>query len=148
MLDWRAGRTGLRRDPAFNPPPQMHLHEVEDDEGDDGTSIYGHSVFSGPAPVIPAPVPTSPFGDEYRYRPENEARGPRASMDAYGAFSDPAPQGYGSPISPKVSRTMQYADPYAAVRANVSNTTSHQAPAYDYPCKWIIFNPLIRRLWP
>lgn len=148
MLDWRAGRAGIRRDPAFNPPPQMHLHEDEDDEGDEGASIYGPSILSGPAPVIPAPVPSSPFGDEYRYRPENGAGAPRASMDAYGAFSDPAPQGYGSPISPKVSRTMQYADPYAAVRANVPNTASHQAPAYDYPCKCIIINPLIRHLWP
>jgi hypothetical protein len=43
-------------------------------------------------------------------------------MDAYGAFSDPAPSGFGGvpttyapppsdPATPRVSRTMQYADP-------------------------------------
>lgn len=61
-------------------------------------------------------------------------------MDAYGAFSDPAPSGFGgvsashAPATsesesgaPKVSRTMQYADPYAAVRASLASGTS--APA-------------------
>ena len=60
----------------------------------------------------------------------------RPSMDAYGAFSDPAPTGYAQPqpttfsdasglgnTSPSgVSRTMQYADPYAAVRASIAGT--------------------------
>ncbi|GJJ08546.1 hypothetical protein Clacol_002764 [Clathrus columnatus] len=134
ILDWRAGRTGLRRDPAFNPPPRMHLHEVGGDEEDEEASVYGpSSVHAASVPAMPTStmMPSSPFGDEYRYRPEPETR-PRASMDTYGAFSDPTPQGYGSPISPGVSRTMQYADPYAAVRANISNPSSHPAPPYDY----------------
>ncbi|KAG1750232.1 hypothetical protein EDB19DRAFT_1679160 [Suillus lakei] len=51
----------------------------------------------------------------------------RPSMDAYGAFSDPAPSGFGGvsasyapaasesgPGAPRVSRTMQYADPSGA----------------------------------
>lgn len=62
---------------------------------------------------------------------------PRASMDAYGAFSDPAPTGYGAPTSPdagpRVSRTMQYADPYAAVRASVAgqSVASSTPPTYE-----------------
>ncbi|KAG0697364.1 hypothetical protein DFH29DRAFT_1071650 [Suillus ampliporus] len=57
------------------------------------------------------------------------------SMDAYGAFSDPAPSGFGGvstayapppsdPEAPRVSRTMQYADPYAAVRASLATSTA------------------------
>ncbi|KAJ8589611.1 hypothetical protein M405DRAFT_881509 [Rhizopogon salebrosus TDB-379] len=65
----------------------------------------------------------------------------RPSMDAYGAFSDPAPSGFGGvsttyapppsdPVTPRVSRMMQYADPYAAVRASLAtNTTS--PPSYE-----------------
>jgi len=80
----------------------------------------------------------------------------RPSMDAYGAFSDPAPSGFGSsgynsgyasPPShhhnrttpaptlpepefgqPMVSRTMQYADPYAAVRASITAGASGGSP--------------------
>ena len=85
-------------------------------------------------------------------------------MDAYGAFSDPAPSGFGygnsnvnagyaSPSSrvgrtvspppmipdpdlgqPMVSRTMQYADPYAAVRTSVATGGQHQQgtpPSYE-----------------
>lgn len=90
-------------------------------------------------------------------------------MDAYGAFSDPAPSGFGSstqgyapaptgytggyasaspsrtgtapPILPEpdmggpmVSRTMQYADPYAAVRASIaggSTSPTGRPPSYD-----------------
>jgi hypothetical protein len=85
-------------------------------------------------------------------------------MDAYGAFSDPAPSGFGTALynqaangyttlphlegppilpepdlgGPMVSRTMQYADPYAAVRATiagqqgpVSPTSVLPPPSYD-----------------
>ena len=68
------------------------------------------------------------------------------SMDAYGAFSDPAPTGYGgvpagqpstfstasglsNTSSGGVSRTMQYADPYAAVRASIAGAPSALPPA-------------------
>jgi len=75
----------------------------------------------------------------------------RPSMDAYGAFSDPAPSGFGAAsglaggASPAgVSRTMQFAasDPYAAVRASIGGGTSPNStapslapsvpPSYDY----------------
>jgi len=90
-------------------------------------------------------------------------------MDAYGAFSDPAPSGFGSSrynqvsngytnnystaspakstsggppilpepdLGPMVSRTMQYADPYAAVRASIagqqgSGPPNSLPPSYD-----------------
>jgi len=60
----------------------------------------------------------------------------RPSFDAYGAFSDPAPTGFGGASSsfapptiseanePRISRTMQYADPYAAVRASFTSTSN------------------------
>ncbi|KAF9223602.1 hypothetical protein BS17DRAFT_780889 [Gyrodon lividus] len=68
----------------------------------------------------------------------------RPSLDAYGAFSDPAPSGFGGVSSsfappltsdanaPRISRTMQYADPYAAVRASLA-ASGHSVgpPSYD-----------------
>lgn len=71
---------------------------------------------------------------------------PRQSFDAYGAFSDPAPTGFAStnsppafapplsppPENPRISRTMQYADPYARVRDAVSGGASPPpAPPYS-----------------
>lgn len=67
----------------------------------------------------------------------------RPSLDAYGAFSDPAPSGFGGVSSsftsspagdsnaPRISRTMQYADPYAAVRASLAATGHTAPPSYD-----------------
>ena len=71
----------------------------------------------------------------------------RPSIDAYGAFSDPAPSGFAGGVAPqgaqysdsgpRVSRTMQYADPYAAVRASIasgqSNTGSVTPPTGGPP---------------
>lgn len=55
-------------------------------------------------------------------------------MDAYGAFSGPEPTGYGrgayTQPQPEVSRTMQYADPYAAVRASI-HTGGGATPPYE-----------------
>lgn len=67
----------------------------------------------------------------------------RPSLDAYGAFSDPAPSGFGGvsssfaspstgdPNAPRISRTMQYADPYAAVRASLAATGHAPPPSYE-----------------
>jgi hypothetical protein len=97
----------------------------------------------------------------------------RPSMDAYGAFSDPAPSGFGTanqgggystasgsggysssyggtaspsrqqtgpPMIPEpdlggpmVSRTMQYADPYAAVRASIAGQQGPSSPTGGPP---------------
>ena len=84
----------------------------------------------------------SPFSDNNRYSEvpsvgpsttySSAPQLPRQSFDAYGAFSDPAPSGFAPPSSPPpdpaISRTMQYADPYARVRSAVS-----QAPATNAP---------------
>jgi len=102
------------------------------------------------------------------YTPTPQVAG-RPSMDAYGAFSDPAPSGFGTSrynqvtndyphsystappvrsnavgppilpepdLGPMVSRTMQYADPYAAVRASIAgqqggSPTSAVPPSYE-----------------
>lgn len=83
--------------------------------------------------------------------PNSYAAG-RPSMDAYGAFSDPAPSGFGGnaptrtsgaaptlpepDMGPQVSRTMQYADPYAKVRANLGGGAAQQSQspsAYGAP---------------
>lgn len=137
VLDWRSGKSDLRRDPNFNPPAEMHAHE--DDDDDDDESRYEH--VSSNAPQLPpmrrttAEELSSPFSDEHRYRPDAEPK-PRPSIDTYGAFSDPAPSGFGAPPSPGVSRTMQYADPYAAVRASLGNAPPMPQPAppptYEY----------------
>lgn len=49
-------------------------------------------------------------------------------MDAYGAFNDPTPSGYDQPYQPPVSKTMQIADPYAAVRASIHHNNGSGAP--------------------
>jgi len=144
VLDWRSGKSGLpRRDPNFNPPSQMYAHEEFEDD-DDEESRY-NVPMGGSAPQLPpfrrssavAEEVASPFSDANAYRPEPAAG--RPSMDAYGAFSDPPPSGFGpgpsSPTSPGVSRTMQYADPYAAVRATIGNPAvpaASQPPTYEY----------------
>lgn len=154
VLDWRSGKFIPRRDPNFNPPSEMHAHEEEDDD-DDEESRYGH-VSSQRAPQLPplrrgtAEDVASPFGDENRYSgPDPEPRG-RPSIDAYGAFSDPAPSGFGAPApalaSPGVSRTMQYADPYAAVRASlagaqVNQPEGPQPPSYEYQGRAEVLEP-------
>lgn len=79
------------------------------------------------APSGASVSPTSPQG--------------RPSMDAYGAFSDPAPSGFGaasglaSSNAPGMSRTMQLAaaDPYAAVRASIGGSTASGSPAPSAP---------------
>ncbi|KAJ6577340.1 hypothetical protein B0H19DRAFT_1119297 [Mycena capillaripes] len=115
VLDWR-------RLPAHPPARRPTASE--------SPSAYDPAASSGP----------NPFSDANRYAqpaPQTPVHG-RPSIDAYGAFSDPAPSGFspaaprfgsgGPPVIPEqdlgprvgVSRTMQYADPYAAVRASIA----------------------------
>ncbi|KAF5382012.1 hypothetical protein D9615_004185 [Tricholomella constricta] len=83
------------------------------------------------------PDPASPFADPNPYTPSYPTPTPapaagRPSMDAYGAFSDPAPTGFaGAGQEPRVSRTMQYADPYSAVRASVQGSGVGGPPSYE-----------------
>ena len=151
VLDWRSGKSLRPRDPPFARPA-----EVEDDYDDaaDGDSAYNRPVdhrdstidqarpevnrYSSTAPSIPPisfpdnPTPTlAPVPQPGGYTSPTS----RPSMDVYGAFSDPVPSGYSNPYSPpepnRVSRTMQYADPYAAVRASITPSQQPGPPSYE-----------------
>lgn len=175
IMDWRSGKLIAARDPPFTRPQVLHEEEgVEEDEEE-------HTSHSDLPPVRQSTVyansnsSQSPFADSNRHSghsqmlastPYAPASAPQAagrpSMDTYGAFSDPAPSGFGTaqysqvansyatpniggpPILPEpdlggpmVSRTMQYADPYAAVRATIAgqqgpvSPTSVPPPSYD-----------------
>lgn len=153
IMDWRNGKSGGGVRPID--PPFTHPTGATDDlvSQEDEESLYHpqgsrKSTYEGDT----HDDPHSPFSDSNRYSsvpsvnpPYPSAPGARPSIDAYGAFSDPPPTGFGrttspppqlpafsrplSPIddNPRVSRTMQYADPYAAVRATVEGRTS---PSY------------------
>jgi hypothetical protein len=143
-LDWRSGRIAPPRDPPFN---ASALHERYGDGEEDEESTYEHvpAVSERPSTYDDSNVAHAPYSDtagagRFRDRASDDITPPsgspggyasptapagRPSMDAYGAFSDPAPSGFAAPgppspsAPPPVSRTMQYADPYAAVRATI-----------------------------
>jgi hypothetical protein len=137
FLEWRKNRASRPRDPPFEQP-----HEEGDEE----------SAYEVPSLKQDEDDTSSPFADAYRYSGASStaigsfgsptspkynipsAPQPRPSLDAYGAFSDPAPTGFGgSPVDSGVtgvSRTMLYADPYAAVRASVTSGTTQSSPGY------------------
>ncbi|KAF9470898.1 hypothetical protein BDN70DRAFT_888639 [Pholiota conissans] len=186
VLDWRSGKLHAHRDPPFQRPPTINHDEEEGEEDEDAS--YTHippmrrQTSSNSNNDINSESAQSPFADpQQRYSGATASAIPpsaytpalqagRPSMDAYGAFSDPAPSGFGTsyaapatgagyggggyaaagtpsrtpaaaPILPEpdmggpmVSRTMQYADPYAAVRATIGGSTSPPAnpPSYDH----------------
>jgi hypothetical protein len=139
FLEWRKNMATRPRDPPFEQP-----HGEEGDE---------ESAYEVPSLKQDENDTRSPFSDPYRYSGASStaigsfgsptspkynipsAPQPRPSLDAYGAFSDPAPTGFGgSPVdsgAPGLSRTMQYADPYAAVRASVTSGTTQSSPGYQ-----------------
>jgi hypothetical protein len=174
IMDWRSGKISAPRDQPFD-PSTVHEQVFEDGDGEmDEESTYEHvppvtqrnSTYDDPN-VAHAPYSDSGAGAG-RFR-DNDDLGPpasspngypsppptripasRPSIDAYGAFSDPAPSGFGggtaappAPVSfapsspggaPAVSRTMQYADPYAAVRATIGSPAaggSSTPPSYE-----------------
>jgi len=145
VLEWRKNRAARPRDPPFDLP-------VDAPEGDLESTYGGVPSFKEEADDT-----NSPFSDPYRYSGASSttagnsagfsspgrynipsAPQPRPSLDAYGAFSDPAPTGFGAPASDSgasgVSRTMQYAadpyaaDPYAAIRASIARS---DPPSYQ-----------------
>ncbi|PVG00986.1 hypothetical protein CPB86DRAFT_805457 [Serendipita vermifera] len=131
--EWRTGKTIYKpEDPPFSLPSQR-VPQHDEDDADPYTrrrqtteeDEYEHEQ-------------RSPFNDNNRYADYNNPAG-RPSMDAYGAFSDPNPSGYGRTQQyeqpPQSSRTMQYADPYAAVRASIHGSSSPPMPQpgqYEY----------------
>jgi len=151
VLDWRSGKFAGPRDQPFTHPEDDLDNELDDEE-----SRYEATIPSRRTTVEDATAVQSPFSDNNRYSGASStavpttagytsptryssptAAQPRPSLDVYGAFSDPPPTGFGAPSAPStedagphVSRTMQYADPYAAVRASVA--ASSGPPSYSY----------------
>jgi len=136
VLQWRKNRSSRPRDLPFEQPAGA--------EGDE------ESAYEVPSLKEDVDIDTtSPFSDVYRYSGASAGVGnsspggynipsapqPRPSLDAYGAFSDPPPSGFGASPGNNgvtgVSRTMQYAnvDPYAAVRASVASEST-APPSY------------------
>jgi hypothetical protein len=191
ILDWRSGKLHPHRDPPFQRPQPTHDEEEGEEEDEDAT--YEHvppvrrTTAGSTTRYDNAESPQSPFADpqqQQRYHDTSQAGGGstpytpavhqqplagRPSMDAYGAFDDPAPSGFGTanqggysappgaysssyrtasppqqysgpPILPEpdmggpmVSRTMQYADPYAAVRATIAGQQGPSSPTAGPP---------------
>jgi hypothetical protein len=181
-MDWRSGKLIASRDTPFTRPQVIHEEEGEEEEEEDAShNLVRQSTVSSPPNIYAnSNSSQSPFADPNRYSgahsqvpastpsaytPAPQAAG-RPSMDAYGAFSDPAPTGFGTsrynqvansypngyptapparsdvgpPILPEpdlcgpmVSRTMQYADPYAAVRATISGQQGPTSPTSALP---------------
>lgn len=152
VLEWRAGKSSRPRDPPFTRPAEV---EEEYDDAADGDSAYNHPVdhrdpaidqarpevnnYSSAVPSIP-PI-SFPDNSTPAYVPQPAgytSPTSRPSMDVYGAFSDPVPSGYSNsnPYSPpepnRMSRTMQYADPYAAVRASITPPQQPGPPSYEH----------------
>jgi len=169
IQEWRSGdhrpsgggHSGPR-DPPFTHPTTGT--ELDDDEEGDEESSYHHVPAIRRTTEDNSNTPNSPFADSGRYAGaagSSYANAPagRPSMDAYGAFDDPAPSGFGGgygnerpnervnslppmipevDTGPKMSRTMQYADPYAAVRATIAGGAAAPSaagaatpPSYD-----------------
>jgi hypothetical protein len=135
FLEWRKNRTLRPRDPPFEHPEEGDVesaYEVPSIKQDDSDAFSPFSDAYRYSGVSSTAVGNSPSGyaSPGKYNIPSAPQ-PRPSLDAYGAFSDPAPTGFGAPPGdsgvPGVSRTMQYADPYAAVRASVARTPS---PSY------------------
>ncbi|KAF8882542.1 hypothetical protein BD779DRAFT_1496283 [Infundibulicybe gibba] len=180
IFAWRSGKLHAPRDPPFTAP--HHIDDDADLEDDaDAESAYHHipPTRHDSAPSYDnSHSPSSPFADNANARyssatsyAPSSATSPftpapaagRPSMDAYGAFSDPAPSGFGASaassrptastdaygafsdsrtgppiipepdLGPKVSRTMQYADPYAAVRASLATQPSSSPASSAVP---------------
>jgi len=134
VLEWRSGKVRGRRrntgrEESFVPPAVDDSESVfsrndteyrrpqEDDEDEDDRHNDHRSPFADQAPQLPPP--------SFALDPQ-----PRASMDAYGAFSDPAPSGYGgnAPTSP-VGAPQRHgtspttpSDPYAQIQLNIGGS--------------------------
>jgi len=141
VMDWRNGKNTHARDPPFTAPEQPSDHVSQEDEESLYQAPMRQSTYDDHHDADPSPfsddnrysgVP-SVSNNSYSYSSAQPPVLPRPSIDAYGAFSDPAPSGFDDaprdyaarPLSPpaeepRISRTMQYADPYAAVRATVA----------------------------
>ncbi|KAK7032891.1 hypothetical protein R3P38DRAFT_2919529 [Favolaschia claudopus] len=167
VLDWRGGKLHSHsgpRDPPFTHPQQEATefemdYDPDDEEYQHIPPVRRATASDGPASYDSAPYDSAPsgganpFSDANRYNtPQTPPVHGRPSVDAYGAFSDPAPSGFspaaprfgagggGPPVIPEqdlgpsvgMSRTMQYADPYAAVRASIAGPGGNTPPQQGY----------------
>ncbi|KAJ8588719.1 hypothetical protein M405DRAFT_933935 [Rhizopogon salebrosus TDB-379] len=118
-------------DPTPHSPPASRSLSPPSTVSLPDSTTYRTSAYST-APTTTATAPTT----------STSYPAPRPSMDVYDQFSDAAPSGFGGvsmtyappssdPTTLRGSKTMQYADPYAAVR--VSLATSTAAPPSDEP---------------
>ncbi|KAI5119007.1 hypothetical protein M0805_004417 [Coniferiporia weirii] len=163
IMDWRSGKVRGPRDPPFDPPVGPGEDGEYDELEEDEESTYGRVP---PLRDNSNSNPNSPFYDNAASNRQSQAYvlppvsgvgnfngsgaipASRPSMDAYGAFSDPAPSGFGGvpaaapstfsaasglsgTESAGVSRTMQYADPYAAVRASIAGAGPGPVSSYS-----------------
>ncbi|KAI0648892.1 hypothetical protein C8Q79DRAFT_998843 [Trametes meyenii] len=158
ILDWRNGKSSRHRDPPFTHPMEAsegseyapasgHDDDFSDEEAqhkpfsDNSNSTY--SPFSDANRLSGAPSTTASSYQPPASSPfASTQAAPRPSIDAYGAFSDPAPSGFAGGFAappqvvddgPRVSRTMQYADPYAAVRASIATGQSGSGTGSNTP---------------
>ncbi|KAJ7914884.1 hypothetical protein B0H13DRAFT_2232046 [Mycena leptocephala] len=145
ILDWRSGKlhTSHARDPPFTHPQQEATEfEMDYDPDEDDYHHIPPRATRTPPNLPPRTIP----------RHQTPPVHGRPSIDAYGAFSDPAPSGFspaaprfgansgGPPVIPEqdlgphvgVSRTMQYADPYAAVRATIAGQPAQDSGYQGY----------------
>jgi len=150
VMDWRAGKASRPRDPPFTRPAEVDDYDDAADEESaynrpvghrDSTIDHARPEPNNYSPAAPS-IPPISFPDHSTPPPQpggytSPSPTSRPSMDVYGAFSDPVPSGYSNsnPYSPpdpnRVSRTMQYADPYAAVRASI-NPQQQGPPSYGH----------------
>ncbi|KAI0636198.1 hypothetical protein C8Q77DRAFT_1052149 [Trametes polyzona] len=157
VLDWRNGKSSRHRDPPFTHPMEAsegseysRANDDDDDYTEEGVqqkpfsdnSNKTYSPFSD-ANRLSGVSSTSPTYQQPTSTPfASSQAAPRPSIDAYGAFSDPAPTGFAGGFSappqvvddtPRISRTMQYADPYAAVRASIASNQSAPGSGVSTP---------------
>ncbi|KAH9962782.1 hypothetical protein BGW80DRAFT_1353387 [Lactifluus volemus] len=132
FLEWRKNKASRPRDPPFEHPPDAEegyeesayeVPSLHQDHGDDSNSPFADTYrYSGASSA--ARGDSAAFSSPGRYNIPSAPQ-PRPSLDAYGAFSDPTPSGFGDHSGDSgvagISRTMQYADPYAAVRASITS---------------------------
>jgi len=135
--------------PAAMPPPRS-TYENSYENSNAASSPFADSNRWSAATTTTTTTTTAPNTTAYSSSPLRTsgyatppAAASRQSLDAYGAFSDPAPSGFGGVSSsfappapgdqnaPRVSRTMQYADPYAAVRASLTASGHTAPPSYE-----------------
>jgi len=152
IMEWRSGKKNRPRDPPF-----VHPADPSEDDAVSVNTGYGPVGRDSSSRRDTRQYerhedeydrePEGPFSDRAQYVEDVAPPPPpglgRPSMDAYGAFSDPAPMGYGAPpVPPGMSRTMAYADPYAALRASIqagrtsTSPSNDIPPTYDIPQSW------------